>query len=47
LQQINSACKARSKAEFLNKLELWEEEADETQLWIELIIESGLIKEIG
>ena len=40
-----SACKARSKADFLNKLGIVEEEADETQLWIELIIESGLIKE--
>jgi len=41
-----SACKARSKADFLNKLGIVEEEADETQLWIELIIESGLIREI-
>ncbi len=40
-----SACKARSKADFLHKLGIVEEEADETQLWIELIIESGLIKE--
>jgi four helix bundle protein len=40
-----SACKARSKADFLNKLGIVEEEADETQFWIELIIESGLIKE--
>jgi four helix bundle protein len=39
-----SACKARSKADFLNKLGIVEEEADETQLWIELIIESGLMK---
>jgi four helix bundle protein len=40
-----SACKARSKADFLNKLGIVEEEADETQFWIELIIESGLMKE--
>ena len=40
-----SACKARSKADFLNKLGIVEEEADETQLWIELIIESGLVDE--
>ena len=40
-----SACKARSKADFLNKLGIVEEEADETQFWIELIIESGLISE--
>ncbi len=40
-----SACKARSKADFLNKLGIVEEEADETQFWIELIIESGLMSE--
>ena len=40
-----SACKARSKADSLNKLGIVEEEADETQLCIELIMESGLIKE--
>ena len=42
-----SACKARSKADFLNKLGIVEEEADETQLWIELIVESGLMKASG
>ena len=40
-----SACKARSKADFLNKLGIVEEEADETQFWIEMIAESDLIKE--
>ena len=40
-----SACKARSKADFLNKLGIVEEEADETHLWIELIVESGLMNE--
>ncbi|MBI4547312.1 MAG: four helix bundle protein [Ignavibacteriae bacterium] len=39
-----SACKARSKADFLSKLGIVEEEADETQLWIELIADSGLVK---
>jgi len=39
-----SACKARSKADFLSKLGIVEEEADETQLWLELIIESRMIK---
>jgi four helix bundle protein len=32
-----SACKGRSKAEFIAKLGIAEEEADETQLWLELI----------
>lgn len=39
-----SACKARSKSDFLNKLGIVEEEADETQLWIEMIVDSGMIK---
>ena len=31
-----SACKARSHKDFINKLGICEEEADETQLWLEL-----------
>jgi four helix bundle protein len=38
-----AACKARSKAEFISKLGIVEEEADETQLWLELIMESNLM----
>jgi four helix bundle protein len=38
-----SACKARSKKEFIAKLGIAEEEADETQFWLELISETGLI----
>src|SRR3954466_5915232 len=38
-----SACRARSKADFLSKLGIVEEEADESMLWMELMIESGLI----
>lgn len=40
-----SACKGRSKAEFIAKLGIAEEEADETQFWIEMIVEAGLIPE--
>ena len=36
-----AASKGRSKAEFIAKLGIAEEEADETQFWLELIIESG------
>jgi len=36
-----SACRARSRADFINKLGIVEEEADECAFWIELIIESG------
>ncbi len=39
-----AACKGRSKAEFIAKLGIVEEEADECQFWMEMIIEGGLIK---
>jgi four helix bundle protein len=38
-----AAGKGRSKAEFIAKLGIAEEEADETQFWLELIIESGIV----
>ncbi len=38
-----SACRGRSKAEFIAKLGIVEEEADETGLWLELITEAGLL----
>jgi len=40
-----SACRGRSKAEFISKLGVVEEEADESGFWMELIIETGLLKE--
>jgi four helix bundle protein len=40
-----AACRGRSKTEFIAKLGTVEEEADESCLWMELIIESGLIEE--
>ena len=39
-----AACRGRSKAEFVAKLGIVEEEADESALWLELIIESELLK---
>jgi len=39
-----AACRARSKADFVNKLGIVEEEADESAFWMELIIEGGLLK---
>lgn len=39
-----AACRARSKAEFISRLGVVEEEADESALWLELIIEDGLMK---
>jgi len=40
-----AACRARSRAEFLSKLGIVEEEADETTFWLELIAHSHLIRE--
>jgi four helix bundle protein len=40
-----ASCRARSKAEFIAKIGTVEEEADESALWIELIIEDKLLLE--
>ncbi len=39
-----AAQRARSKAEFVAKLGIVVEEADETQFWLELLQESGLVQ---
>ena len=39
-----AACRARSKAEFYAKLSITIEEADETQFWLEILTESGIVK---
>ena len=39
-----SACCARSTADFVSKMGIVEEEADESQFWLELLTESGLIE---
>jgi four helix bundle protein len=39
-----AACRARSKADFVNKLGIVEEEADETLFWLDMFIESGKVK---
>jgi len=36
-----AACRARSRREFIAKLGIVEEEADETMLWLELLREAG------
>jgi four helix bundle protein len=38
-----AACRARSHADFISKITVVEEEADESQYWLELLEESGLI----
>jgi len=39
-----AACRARSKADFVSKITIVEEEADESLYWLEIIKDSGLIK---
>ncbi len=39
-----SACRSRSQAEFISKMGIVEEETDESIYWMELLIESGIIK---
>lgn len=39
-----AACLGKSDKDFLNKLKMVEEELDETLYWLELIIESGIVK---
>ena len=38
-----AACRARSKADFISKLSIVEEEADETLFWLELIDEMKIL----
>ena len=40
-----AACRARSRAEFIAKIGVVEEEADETAFWLELIIDSKIRSE--
>jgi four helix bundle protein len=39
-----SACRARSHADFISKIGITVEEADETAFWLELIADAGIIK---
>ena len=41
-----AACRARSKAEFIAKIGVVEEEADESVFWLELVIEHKLMQEV-
>lgn len=38
-----SACRAKSRADFISKMGTVEEEADETAFWLELLGEAGLV----
>ncbi|MEP7211822.1 MAG: four helix bundle protein [Acidobacteriota bacterium] len=39
-----AACRARSNADFIAKMGIVEEETDESVFWIEMLVETGLIK---
>ena len=38
-----AACRAKSTPDMINKMNIIEEDADETQYWLEILIESGLV----
>ena len=40
-----AACRGRSRAEFISKMGIVIEEADETAYWLEIIIESRIMKQ--
>ncbi len=39
-----AACRARSNSEFIAKLGIVEEEADESVFWIEMLVDYGIVK---
>ena len=40
-----AACRGRSRAEFVSKLGIVEEEGDESLFWMEVLVRSGIVKE--
>jgi four helix bundle protein len=40
-----AACRAKSTADMINKMKIVEEESDETEYWLELLVEAGLVPE--
>ena len=40
-----AACRARSKPDFVSKMGIALEEADETVYWLELLIDAGIVRE--
>jgi four helix bundle protein len=39
-----AACRARSRMEFIAKMGIVEEESDETSFWLEMMIDTNLVK---
>jgi four helix bundle protein len=42
--QYREACRARSNAEFISKMESGLQELDETSYWLELLIEGAIVQ---
>lgn len=40
-----AACRAKSAPDMINKMKIVEEEADETEYWLEILVEAGLAPE--
>jgi four helix bundle protein len=38
-----AACRAKSSADMINKMKVVEEESDETEYWLELLVEAELV----
>lgn len=41
-----SACRGRSRSDFINKLGIVEEESDETLFWLEMLLEAKKVNEV-
>ena len=41
-----SACRGRSRADFISRIGITLEEADETTFWLELLIDAGIVKKV-
>jgi four helix bundle protein len=42
-----SSCRAKSRTDFVAKMTTAEDEADETQYWLEVFIEAGIVKPVA
>ena len=41
-----ASCRAKSRADFINKMAIVEEEADESMYWMELLIEAEITRDV-
>ena len=41
-----AVCRAKSNADFINKLRIVEEECDESLFWMELLVDNNLVKAV-